>query len=369
MVVKHLKSNRRFIFSNLAKKMLRKLLFPLIFIIGCSFNFAQTTYEIHTIGFYNLENLFDIKDDSLTLDEISPIMEIEYNRENIYRQKINNMAKVISQIGRAKTNIAPTIIGVAEIENHNVLKDLLSSPHLKNEAYNYIHYDSPDRRGIDVALLYNSNFFSPIQHEVFELKLWNEEGYPIYTRDQLLVSGYLQNELIHIIVNHWPSRRGGTARSSFKREKAAYLNVQIIEKLRKNDPNAKIIIMGDLNDDPIDKSIKSVLLNSENFPDNNLYNPSEELFKNGENTLVYRDQLNMFDQIILSKSLLNKDKKKDLNDFKLYKAGVFKPNYLITSKGKYKGYPFRSFAGAHYTGGYSDHYPVYIYVIRNLLRN
>ena len=165
-------------------------------------------------------------------------------------------------------------------------------------------------------------------------------------------------------MNHWPSRRGGTARSSFKREKAAYLNVRIIEKLRKEDPEAKIIIMGDLNDDPTDKSVKTVLLHSEKTPNNNLFNPTETLFKKGENTLVYRDQLNLFDQIILSTSFLSEDKKSTAKGFAFFKAGVFKPNYLITSKGPYKGYPFRSFGGGKFTGGYSDHFPIYTYLIR-----
>lgn len=343
--------------------MLRKLTINSVFLLWSLLIFSQSSFEIHTIGFYNLENLFDIKDDTLTLDETSPIMQILFNREHIYTEKINNMAEVISNIGRDKTNKAPTIIGVCEIENQKVLQDLLSSVSLANQPYNFIHYDSPDRRGIDVALLYDSRFFSPVHHEVFELKLWDEKGYRIYTRDQLLVSGYLENELVHIIVNHWPSRRGGTARSSYKREKAAYLNVQIIEKLRKDNPHAKIIIMGDLNDDPIDKSLKSVLLSSENTAYNSLYNPMEKLFKNGENTLVYRDQLNLFDQLIFSKSFIKEENEK-FEYFKLLKAGVFKPNYLISSSGKYKGYPFRSFSGERFTGGYSDHYPVYAYLIR-----
>lgn len=348
--------------------MLRKLLLTAFLLIGIQATNAQKNYEIHTIAFYNLENLFDIKDDTLTLDEISPIMEIEHNRAAIYNLKVENMARVISEIGRQKTKNTPTIIGVAEIENQEVLQDLLKSSSLKNTPYHFIHYDSPDHRGIDVALFYNSDYFSPIHHEVFELKLWDEEGYPIRTRDQLLVSGYLQDELLHIIVNHWPSRRGGTARSSFKREKAAYLNVQIIEKLRKDDPEAKIIIMGDLNDDPTNKSLKKVLMNSEKTPNNDLFNPTEKLFKKGENTLVYRDQLNLFDQIILSTSFLDNDNDSDLirRGFQFYKAGVFKPNYLITSKGPYKGYPFRSFGAGKFTGGYSDHFPVYAYLIRKI---
>ena len=158
--------------------MLQKLLFTAFLFIGLHCSNAQNSYEIHTIAFYNLENLFDIKDDTLTLDEISPIMDIKHNRAAVYQQKIENMARVISEIGRQKTKNAPTIIGVSEIENQGVLQDLLKSSSLKHTPYNFIHYDSPDLRGIDVALFYNTQFFSPIHHEVFELKLWDEEGYP-----------------------------------------------------------------------------------------------------------------------------------------------------------------------------------------------
>ena len=194
--------------------------------------FSQKKYDIKTIAFYNLENLFDIVDDTLKLDESSPIMEIKENRAAIYQLKLNNMAKVLSEIGTDEAKNSPIIIGVAEIENYAVLEDLVNTSFLKDKQYGIIHYESPDLRGIDVGFLYQTNHFKPIFHENFELRLWGDDGYRIYTRDQLLVSGYLDDELIHIIVNHWPSRRGGEAKSRPSREKAAFLNTQIITKIK-----------------------------------------------------------------------------------------------------------------------------------------
>jgi len=327
--------------------------------------FSQKKYEIKTIAFYNLENLFDIVDDTLKLDETSPIMGIKENRAAIYQLKLNNMAKVLSEIGADEAKNSPVIIGVAEIENYGVLEDLVNTSFLKDKKYSIIHYDSPDIRGIDVGFLYQSSFFKPIYHETFELRLWGTDGYRIFTRDQLLVSGYLGDELIHIIVNHWPSRLGGEAKSRSKREKAAFLNTQIIAKIKETDPNPKIIIMGDLNDDPINSSLKNILKTKSkksDIKDGDIYNPMEEMFRLGQNTLAYRDNINLFDQIMFTSPLLTTTK--DYSTYKMYKAAIFKPQYLTTQTGKYKGYPFRSFGNNGFTGGYSDHYPVYLYLIK-----
>jgi len=328
--------------------------------------FSQKKYQIRTIAFYNLENLFDTINDPTKNDEASPIMKIKENRVAIYAKKVNNMAKVLSEIGTKENKNSPTIIGIAEVENRQVIEDLLKTSYLKDKNYGIIHYDSPDLRGIDVALLYQKNHFTPTNTETFEVKLWDTDGKRIYTRDELLVTGYLDGELMHFIVNHWPSRRGGEKRSSIKREKAAYVDTQIIAKIRKTDPNAKIIIMGDLNDDPINKSLKTVLktkAKKKNVHKGDIYNPMEDLFRRGFNTLVYRDNLNLFDQIMFTYPLLAH--KKNYTSYKFYKAGIFKPQYLTTQTGKYKGYPFRSWGYGYFTGGYSDHYPSYIYLIRD----
>ncbi len=327
--------------------------------------FSQKKYDIKTIAFYNLENLFDTENDTLIDDEASPIMEIKENRLEIYQKKLHNMAKVISEIGEDEAKNSPVILGVAEIENEKVLIDLIETTFLKEKNYSIIHYDSPDLRGIDVGFLYQPTYFRPIHHETFELKLWEESGMRIYTRDQLLVSGYLGDELIHIIVNHWPSRRGGEEKSRPTREKAAYLNTQIIEQIKLTDPNPKVIIMGDLNDDPINSSLKNVLKTKAQksaVNEGDIYNPMEDMFKRGQNTLVYRDNLNLFDQIMFTSPFLTTTK--DFSSYKMYKANIYNPEYLTTQTGKYKGYPFRSWGYSGFTDGYSDHYPVYIYLIK-----
>jgi hypothetical protein len=345
--------------------MIRFFIILAFYMLNATSVYCQKNYQIKTIAFYNLENLFDTIDDPTKNDEASPIMSIKENSSKVYQKKLHNMAKVIAEIGVRESKNSPVIVGVAEVENYKVLEDLVSTGSLKNKQYSIIHYDSPDLRGIDVALLYQPKYFRPIHHETFEVRLWDAEGIRIYTRDQLLVSGYLDDELIHVIVNHWPSRRGGVERSSYKREKAAYVTTQIIEKIRKSDLNAKIIIMGDLNDDPIDPSLKKVLrtkAKKATINEGDIYNPMEDMFRRGQNTLVYRDNINLFDQIMFTSPLLTINK--DYETYKMYKVGVFNPQYLTTQTGKYKGYPFRSFSNSGFVGGYSDHYPVYMYLIR-----
>ena len=274
------------------------------------------------------------------------------------------MAKVISEIGEDITSTSPALIGVSEIENRRVLEDLLNQETLVNKDYGIVHFDSPDRRGIDVALLYQKKLFTPTNYKAYELIIYDDQDRSkrIYTRDQLLVSGMLDGEKINVIVNHWPSRSGGEERSRPKRIKAAELNKHIIDSLFSEDPYAKIITMGDLNDDPVSPSIKDVLKTKgtrENMKLKELYNPMEDMYKKGMGTLAYRDAWNLFDQIIISAELT----KKDYTSYRFYKAGIFNKNYLATPRGQYKGYPFRSFVNG-YTGGYSDHFPVYIYLIK-----
>jgi len=330
--------------------------------------FAQVKnkkYSIRTVAFYNLENLFDTINDVSKNDEASPMMELKANRSKVYWEKLNNMAYAISQIGLETTKTSPAIIGISEIENRSVLEDLIKTKHLKDINYQIIHYDSPDKRGIDVALLYQQRYFKPINHESFNPNIYRN-NYKVYTRDQLLVSGYLDGELIHVIVNHWPSRSGGEAASSPSREKAAYQNLKIIEKIKETDSSPKILTIGDFNDDPTNDSFKKVLKTKSEKSDvveGDLYNPYENMFKKGYNTLGYRDNINLFDQILISSPLLDKGEK-DFSTYKMYKAMIFNKRFLTTRKGKYKGYPFRSFSGGTFSGGYSDHYPVYLYLIR-----
>ncbi len=325
----------------------------------------EKKYTIRTIAFYNLENLFDTINDPSINDEASPMMELKANRSKVYWDKIDKLASTIAQIGADMANTSPAIIGVSEVENRSVLEDLVKNKHLIKKEYGIIHYDSPDKRGIDVALLYQKKYFKPIFHEVFNPNIY-KGNFKVFTRDQLLVSGYLDDEMIHVIVNHWPSRSGGEEKSRPLREKAAYQNTLIINQIRKNDVNAKILTMGDFNDDPINASFKEVLKtkSEKNEVDETaIYNPYEDMFRRGFNTLGYRDKINLFDQILISEPLLDKGEK-DFSTYKMYKAMIFNKRFLTIRKGQYKGYPFRSFSNGGYTGGYSDHYPVYMYLIK-----
>ena len=327
---------------------------------------AQKKYKIRTVAFYNLENLFDTINDTSKNDEASPIMELNTNRSKVYWDKIDKLAEVISQLGEEKAKTGPAILGVSEIENKQVLEDLVNSERLKKMRYGIIHFDSPDKRGIDVALLYQQRYFKPVHYEAVNPNIFSENK-KVYTRDILRVSGYLDDELVHVIVNHWPSRRGGEAKSSPLREKAAYKVTQIIEKIREEDKNAKVMIMGDFNDDPMNKSFKDVLKTKseeEDVKKGDIYNPYESMFAKGLNTTAYRDNLSLFDQILFTSPLLNNKGRKDFSTYKMFKSGIFNKRFMVQNKGRYKGYPFRSFSNGQYTGGYSDHYPVYIYLIK-----
>ena len=322
-------------------------------------------YKIRTVAFYNVENLFDTIDDPDILDD-------DYTKEgknnytsSDYHRKIENIASVVAKIGAGLSKTSPAILGLAEIENHGVLEDLIRSEHIKPYQYQIIHFDSPDRRGIDVALIYQEKLFKPTHQENVELRIWDEKGIRIFTRDLLWVSGIMDDEVIHIIVNHWPSRRGGRSRSDPKRMKAAFTVRQIIGRIYKEQPRAKIIIMGDFNDDPFNKSLtKGLIENSENDQTTitQLFNPMEVMYKKGYNTLAYRDGLNLFDQVIMSIYLLREEP--SVNGLTFLKAGIYNPEFMTTQSGKYKGYPYRSFNNNKYVGGFSDHYPVYVHLIK-----
>lgn len=347
--------------------MLMKLfsyLIILLFTWNTCYSQTEKEYRIITIAFYNVENLFDYEDDPLTFDDDRTPEGKDHWTQEIYEAKLANMATVISEIGEDVTGTSPAIIGVSEIENRRVLEDLLNQNPLVQKDYGIVHFDSPDRRGIDVGFLYQKKLFTPTHYKAYELIIYDDQDRSkrVFTRDQLVVSGMLDGEKIHIIVNHWPSRSGGEERSRPKRIRAAELNKRLMDSLFSEDPYAKIITMGDFNDDPTSPSIKDILKTKTQREDINIkefFNPMEEMFKKGLGTLAYRDGWNFFDQIIISAELT----KKEYSSYRFYKAGIFNKNYLVTPHGQYKGYPFRSFVNS-YTGGYSDHFPVFIYLIK-----
>ena len=322
-------------------------------------------YKVVSVGFYNLENLFDIYDDPLIFDDDRTPTGKDRWTEEIYQKKLGNMAYAISKIGSEEKLNPPAILGVCEVENRQVLEDLIKTPFLTPYDYGIIHIDSPDERGIDVALLYQKALFTPLNAVKHELLLYETKNSSKrdYTRDQLVVSGLLEGEEIHLIVNHWPSRSGGEKASSHKRENAARLSLKLTDSLFRKDPYAKIIFMGDFNDDPSNKSLSKVIGAKgvkEQVERTDLYNPYYQLAKKGAGSSAYRDSWNLFDQILVSKSFIEKSSEK----YTFYRAHIFNDPFLVTTAGQYKGYPFRSFGSTGFTGGYSDHFPVYILLIK-----
>jgi endonuclease/exonuclease/phosphatase family metal-dependent hydrolase len=347
---------------NLIKTLLLLIVFTSFFNVNAQ---DKKRFKIHTVAFYNLENLFDTINDPLKYDEASPIMELKANRSEIYDKKIKNMARVISNIGTDMVNNSPAVIGVCEIENRKVLEDLVNDPLLLSKDYGIVHFEGPDRRSIDVALLYQKALFQPVESSSHELLIYDDlTRKRVFTRDQLLVSGKLDGDLIYIIVNHWPSRSGGEARSRSKRVGAAKLNKRIIDSLQSINPYAKILTMGDLNDDPTNESVKKVLKakkDKKKVPLKGIYNPFEKMFaEKGYGTTAYRDAWSLFDQIMVTKPLIETD----YTSYRFWKAGIYNKSYLSNKRGRWEGYPFRSFANGGFTNGFSDHFPVYVYLIK-----
>ena len=347
---------------------LKLLLFFILFGMYILSNAQDKKFKIHTLAFYNLENLFDTINNPNKLDEYSPIMELKSNPSEAYKQKIHNMARVIADIGYADTQNTPSIIGVCELENKMVLENVVNDSLLRPKDYGIIHYESSDSRGIDVALLYQKKIFTPLNTSSHELKIYDDQSQKrVYTRDQLLVSGKLEDDLIHIIVNHWPSRRGGEARSRPKRIAAAKLSKHLIDSLQVIDPYAKIFIMGDLNDNPNNASVKDVLkpkADKTKMRLKDLYNPFADFYNNGLGTTAYRDTWSLFDQIMMTAPILEKA----YTSFRFYKAGIYNKQYLIYQKGQYKGYPYRSWSNGSFSNGFSDHFPVYLYLIKEVAK-
>ncbi len=306
--------------------------------------------HLHTIAFYNLENLFDTKDDPYTLDDdFLPKGKKKWNKKR-YEKKIYKLGKAISSVGYDAAKKAPAIVGVAEIENKRVLEDLAQSKYLRKKDFGVVHYDSPDERGIDTGLIYQKRYFDVQHSEVHSLDLVDEVGRPDHTRDILEVTGKLNGERIHVLVNHWPSRRNGADETKHKRITAAKKAQEIVTNIQDEEAHAKIVIMGDFNDDPFSESIKEHLVSED------LYNPMETLLSYSKGSLNYKGDWNLFDQIIFTHNFFQTEK----GTHRFAHADVFNDRFLAEWEGRYKGNPFRTFVGRKYLGGYSDHFPVFI---------
>jgi hypothetical protein len=354
-----------------------------LFLAIALFSFAgaksqEKKYKIFTVAFYNLENLFDTIDGPNFDEEYLPKKGWTSKK---YKKKLDNLGRVLPQIGtNDQQKESPVIIGVAEVENRHVLEDLVKNYQMADKDYGIIHFDSPDKRGVDVGFLYQKKFFKPTSYVNIPLRLTRNQGKiekdktddddnddvvqikdkRIYTRDQLLVTGLLDGEEINIIVNHWPSRAGGEKRSGPYREAAGRLNRKIMDSLFRINPKAKIINLGDFNDGPYNSSIKKGIgakLKKSELTQNDIYNPFEQMRKNGESTLFHRDAGDIFDQIMVSQPLTEDD----YSSVRYWKAGIYNKAFLIQTSGLFKGYPLRN---SPVEPGFSDHFPVYIYLIK-----
>lgn len=342
----------------------RIIIAPLVLLLFAGVSlFGQN--KRYTVMFYNVENLFDLfNDPNVNDDEFTPEGPKEWS-EVKYLKKLSNIQDVIYNI--AGSNKAfPTIIGVSEIENRRVLDDLISQPKLAKANYQIVHYDSPEARGVDVALFYRPDQFAfelskPIRPYIPE---WPE----FKTRDILAVCGRIEGELFCFFVNHWSSRRGGSESSEYLRVGQAETLRHFTDSLQIAHPDIKIVIMGDMNDDPINKSLYEVI-GAKGKPSevktNGMFNPFYAMLKAGYGSLAYQDAWNIFDNIVINENLLNATS----GNLKIQKApkskfygNIFKRPFMIQQEGQYKGYPLRTYSGNAFMGGYSDHFPVFILI-------
>ena len=288
--------------------------------------------DLLSIGFWNVENLFDLENDPSKRDDEFAIGGKKNVTSDIYELKIKRSVEVL-------TDLNVDILGLCEVENISVLSDLNNS--YKGRDYNIIHFDSPDERGIDNALLYDQNKFSILVSKPIENKLGGNDK----TRDILYVKGAFLDVTLHIFVNHWPSNYGGKERAIPKRKATAELLMKQIKTIQKNDKLAEIILIGDFNEDPIDDNVK--ILEKLGF----INQMSPMMGVRNKGTYVYRGKDYFYDQIIISEGLNTNQ------GLHVSKDSIFildKPKYR-QQDGKYKHYPFRFWAGNNLLGGYSDH--------------
>ncbi len=306
------------------------------------------------IAFYNLENLFDTADDPQKDDnDFLPGSFKDWN-EDRYLTKLEQITRSIASINE---KLLPVIIGVGEIENKTVLKDLLYQPAF-NGQYNFIHHESPDHRGIDVGFLYNRNFFKVLSHERIQVVIEGDEQYT--TRDILYVRGiFHRDDVVHFFINHWPSRREGTLKSMPRRIAAAKLLYIKALAILRSDPMAKIVIMGDFNDLPVSKSIQTYLHTKphKNISSEQFYNLAFIPYRKKMGSLFAKDRWLMFDQILISKGMIMGEGIK----IKSSRLTIqMDKRFLFYDRSRSIYRPNRTYSGKKYHGGSSDHLPVYV---------
>lgn len=359
---------------------------------------AQKKFSVYGVGFYNVENLFDTCHDVGKRDfEYLPNGSNRWNARK-YKSKLRNMSRALADLGTdVLPNVGCAVIGMAEVENAKALDDLTAEEPLRARGYKYILVEGPDMRGVDVALLYNPSLFTPTDtayhyyynkvegQDVVEdtVKLTDEQKLQAanaqldtldvatdlpknvsHTRGFLTITGKLAGETVTIIVCHWPSRFNGSER----REWAGHQVHKIVEDLLAKNPDNKIFVMGDLNDDPTNKSVTEGLRGKAEIKDvkeGDMYNPWYNILaKEGQGTLAYGGSWNLFDQILMTPNILDREGKKDYTTLKYWKCQIQRRNYLFQTEGRYKGNPKRTHAGGVWLDGYSDHLPTIVYLVK-----
>ena len=341
------------------KKNLLTGLIAVLIAVAC---FAQKPYKV---VFYNFENLFDtINDPGVSDEEFTPEGPKKWNTVK-YEKKLANLDRVLFDIASEDRDF-PIVIGVSEIENRSVMEDVIAQPKLAHGNYRIVHFDSPDARGVDVAFFYRPDVFKLEGSKAHRFVM---PGMPDFkTRDFVTMWGTIEGEPFFFVVNHWPSRLGGKEASSPKREEAARQVKHIIDSVMAANPATKAVVMGDLNDDATDRSVVEGLCAKGKIKDvkpGEMFNPFIALLKAGYGTLAYRDEWNLFDNIVVSENLATGStgqlKILPVKESKFY-GGIFRRPYMLQKDGQYKGYPLRTFVGNDFQGGFSDHFPVYIYI-------
>nr|WP_262909849.1 endonuclease [Maribellus sp. CM-23] len=314
---------------------------------------AQDSKQFAVV-FYNAENLFDWKNDSLTNDdEFTPAGERHWTYKR-FQKKIQNTSKALLAAGEWNT---PSVIGLCEVENRFVLEQLLENTALQSIGYRIIHKESPDARGIDVALLYNPNDFYPVEYNYFPLI--DRDGSARSTREILHVAGILGGtDTVHFFMNHWPSRYGGLMETKESRKSAAELLREKANQILEQNQQAKMVIMGDFNDQPNDESLVSLGAQTllDEVVNDRLYNLSAEWMNRNTGTLKFQSQWFVFDQIIVSGTLLNSQK--GISTIPENATIVALP-FLLETDERYGGQKtFRTYNGFQYNGGFGDHLPI-----------
>ena len=326
---------------------------------------AEKKYGLYPVAFYNLENLFDTVHDEHKNDyDFLPNGSYHWDK-NKYGHKLRNMARCLADLGTDKVITGAVVIGVSEVENARVMNDLVNQIPLRDRGMRFVHIEGPDRRGVDCALIYNPKFFrveksflQPYVHDP------GDDSRP--TRGFLTVQGRLAGEKLTVIVCHWPSR-GATAHY---RGLAGKQVRHLTDSISKADPQQRIIVMGDLNDDPDDPSVARYLGGRRQMSKvqaGDFFNPWWEILRGkGQGTLTYQGGWNLFDQILFSRNLLDISGKKDYSRLTLYNWHIFRREYLIQQEGRYKGSPKRTHAGGTWLNGFSDHLPTVSYLIKEV---